>query len=355
MPPFQTDQVGMIGIFCAPQDADAHRLAELLNRQQPDSARCFDVTLAGRETIAIDREGVFWDGLTLTTSLSVAFLRGVAYQDPVIPHSDDRLDWSLWQSGYLIDQQKFSILSSLFQELERRGVPVISSSKLHLENFSKQILLQKLRAAGCSVPKMLVTNDLEAVDAFRQEIGGELLWRPTSGRAAWQPFRAKQQQVLIAPEKPPVLLAEKREGELFRGYFFRGEPLLFLKYRAPGYYPRETMESFQRVDASRVFFNAAPLAVAGISWAQVLFLQNQEREEAWLYDVDPDPIVDPLPLPDQTFLLEALANALLNGGDRGDRQIASGSDTVRDRPTLFLRRMLQILFEFERSKNAPQP
>jgi hypothetical protein len=236
------------------------------------------------------------------------------------------------------------------------------------------------------VPPFLCTNVAAEVNAFRAARAGKpasdstpatphLVWRPATGRAAWQLFTDRQRDALVSLRKPPVLVAELVEGPLVRAYLYRGEPVLLLEQAAPDCEGEEQLESFWEVlcappataTAATAPAPAAggaesesrlPTAVAadlkrvadvlGAPWLEVLFAFRDGR--AWIYDVYSDPRADSLPTAHREKLTALLAAKLL--GVAPDRAGAAAPKERLSRPTLFLRRMLRILFEFERSKYA---
>jgi hypothetical protein len=149
---------------------------------------------------------------------------------------------------------------------------------------------------------------------------------------------------LIDPKKPPVLLAEIIEGPLIRAYILQGEPLLLLKHNAPAYLPLETLEIFQSLDCRAVYGELQRLAEClGVDWMQVLFVLKDHQ--AWIYDIDTDPIYHGLPEAYQQRIGEGLARRFL--GQEDAFESTTLAEQPQSRPTLFLRRMLRILFEFE--------
>jgi hypothetical protein len=278
--------------------------------------------------------------------LDVAYVHGFSYMNPVVPSPVREKDWSVWQADYLIEQQKFSFLYSLFTELERGGVKLINSPKVHLKNFAKPTFLQGLKRSGFLTPKLLCTNDMESVMKFCSQ-NDRTVWRPTSGRAAWQLFLEKQRQYLIKKNSPPILLAEAADGPLLRGYIFDGEALLILKNSVPDPNPPEKLEQFSHMECDEINDELRGLASkTAITWALVHFVLKEGRP--CIFDIDVDPILNWLPEFYRKYLTEKLAHRL--AGIKYKTILAGEENLPNERPTIFLRRMLQILFEFERSK-----
>jgi hypothetical protein len=175
----------------------------------------------------------------------------------------------------------------------------------------------------------------------------KVVWRPATGRAVWQLFLDKQRISLVSPDSPPILVAECIEGPLIRGYLYDGVPLLFLKFSAPDLGPPERLESVWSVDCSEVVEVLQRLTVeTGVRWAQVSFVFSDGKP--WIYDIDPDPILEWLPDAYKDNLIAKLSYMI--AGEKDKAIDLPATTQPEERPTMFLRRMLRILFEFEKVK-----
>ena len=332
-----------IGLFAPPHDVQTQALWNAIEGLAPNTCRHFSLPLRGTPSVALDDTGVYWDRVNVGC-LDVAYIHGFSYMNPVVPPpSLGEVDWTLWQTGHIGEQQRFSFLYSAFAEIERRGVKLFNPPRVHVQNFMKVNVLESLRRSGFLIPKLLCTNDMDTVLAFSGEVS-QAVWRPNTGRAAWQGFLDCQRMALIGPKKPPVLLAEIIEGPLIRAYILQGKPLLLLKHNAPAYLPLETLEVFQSLDCPAVYGELQQLAEClGVGWMQVLFVLKDHQ--AWIYDIDTDPIYHGLPEAYQQRIREGLARRFL--GQEDAFESTTLPEQPQSRPTLFLRRMLRILFEFE--------
>lgn len=340
-----------IGIFSQPGNDQATTLQAQIDSLAPSCARHYAMQAAPGPALAIDTSGVYWNGDNIA-ELDLAYIHGFAYSAPVIPPPLGDVDWSVWQVHYLIEQQRYSFLFSAFRELQRRGVRLVNPPDILLRSFMKLDMLERLRQGGLRVPRLVCTNDADTAQALSDELG-QIVWRPATGRASWQLFLDKQRLNLMSPRKPPVLLAEIIDGPLIRAYLFRGEPMLLLQRRSPARLPLETLEAFQLVDYPELtedfqrFFEQT-----GIEWAQLLCIYHEGR--VCLYDVDVDPIISWLP---ETFRQRLTAELIARFLDQPCARIPQPvSDQPAARPTLFLRRMLGMLFDFEQIKyHQPVP
>lgn len=338
-----------LGVFSTAGDKQTRQLVKALNAAHAGSAIFFDLSLDDPERSTVDAARLEWNGVDLAT-LDIAFLHGFPYLDPVIPSGDLELDWSVWREDYIALQMKYTYLYSLFAELERRGVKVVNSPRMHLCAFMKPLLLEQLRAAGLNVAASMTTNSMDAAKEFCARTP-KVVWRPCTGRAAYQLFLDKQREALISTKKPPVLLAELKEGPLVRGYLYDGKPVLFLQRYVPDNKAEETLEQFFEVPCADVRDQIALASrTLGFPWFQLTFIPIDGK--AYIYDVDVDPLWESLPTAWQRQLTALLAGKLLGAeaAYEAPLSVPIGPDAVKQRPTIFLRRMLQILFEFEQSK-----
>lgn len=322
-------------------------LAARLEELAPGRARLVD--LAGPlPPLAVGDGRVVVDGLD-ATGLRAVLVQGFRYEDPVVPRPADDADFALWQADYPAEQQRWSALYSLLSRLEALPLPVWNGAAVHLAAFSRPTVLERWRRLGLTVPETLLTNDAAAAADFTAA-AGPLLWRTASGRCAWQIFGERQRRHLCAPEKPPVLLAGVAAGPALRSYVLDGRVVLSLDGLPPDCQGgQERLETFRpaEIPAAAEAAVEAAAAALGAGWAMVLWVNGADGPV--LYDIDVDPVLDSLPPSLAAVLVEHLAAALL-------RRPAPtpAAPPPAERPTLFLRRMLRILFEIEATKHRTE-
>lgn len=338
-----------IGLFAPHTDAQAERLYAQIEALAPGACRRFALNLEnGSPRVALSEAGVYWDGCDVA-QLQCAYIHGFNYSNPILPDPLDDADWTLWQMDYLVKQQTISLIHSAFAEMQRRGVKLFNPPQCHVQNFMKPQLLEKIRQAGFNVPRLVVTNAADSAKTLADEIN-PLLWRPATGRAGWQLFGDRQRELLIAPDKPPVLLAEAVAGPLIRAYLFAGKPLFCLQYRVPAAQPLERLEVFQAIECPEVYGELQRLTeTLALQWGLVLFVLKDGQP--WIYDIDPDPLFKMLPELYQQQFAERLARGLLGEDLSG---LAPLTQDPQPRPTLFLRRMLRVLFDIEALRHRPK-
>ncbi|MDO6461244.1 hypothetical protein Q4485_11095 [Granulosicoccaceae sp. 1_MG-2023] len=334
-------------IFAPPGHARAARLLALAEAIRPGTMRGYAFPVAAGDAVGLGREAVYWNGDDVSR-LGRAALFGFAYHNPVVPQTPVETDWSLWQYDYISEQQKTSFLYSAFSEISRRGVRLYNPPSVYLDCATKPDLLLSAQAAGAQIPALICTNSRDEAEAFAAE-HEIVLWRPATGRAAWQVCGERQREALFATDQPPVLLAAVVPGLFLRCYLCDGEPVLALRFGAPAQTPLERLEFFQ-LEPDTVFYPALReiAANSGLRWGVIHAAVEGER--VTVYDIDPDPVTSALPEAVNTYLLKVLACHLM--AEPAPLPAVLGEDAlVRELP--FLRRMLSVLFDIERSKYAP--
>ncbi len=299
--------------------------------------------------LTLDGTEIWWDQLRLDR-IDALYFHGFGFEQPVIPPPAPLCDWSLWQVGALIAQQGWSALFSVLSRLEAAGTPrLVNPPSARLAGFALADSLDRLGRAGIPVAPWLVTNDGAAADRFTAD-HEVTVWRPITGGGAWQPFRERQRRDLIALDQPPVLLAQVVAGPLARAYVTDGTIVLIASQVPPGRDAAgiEQLEQFRVLDAADLPGTdrlVAAAAALGLAWAMVTFVVTDAGPV--IYDIDPDPVITDLP----TELARGVAGALAArlAGAPAPPPLAAG-DVAVERPTLLLRRMLQLPFELETLK-----
>ena len=337
-----------VGLFSPQGDKQTGLLQRRLDELAPGASRHFTVPEAGAPPVALDSAAIEWDGINVA-ELERGYIHRFRYANPAIPRALEDADWTLWQTDYITDQQRASFLHSAFAELERRGVRLFNPPSVQVDAFALANLFEVLRQSGFRVPPLICTNDRDAAEAFSEGVGISV-WRPATGRAPWQRFTPYRRERVMALDKPPILIAGVVEGPLIRGYLFDGKPLLMLKSKAPAFAPPlERLEVLIAVECPEVHSELERLAVAiELRWAAVSFVV--QNGEPWIFSIDPDPLWAELPGPYRDRVVTGLAKGLA-----GEEVTALGGLTEEPQPreTLFLRRMLQPLFELEHRKYHP--
>ncbi|MBI1320934.1 MAG: hypothetical protein GC168_18565 [Candidatus Hydrogenedens sp.] len=336
-----------IGILAAAGSRQARRLYDRLEALAPGAAVRFDLGLEPEDRVILDGDAITWNGHRLDRFEAV-HVHGFTYQDPVLPPADPICDWSLWQTGAVLQQQKYSFLFSLLSRLEAGRCRLYNPVSCHLDSFARFSLLDRLGQAGHRIPALLCTNDEAATTAFRDD-HDSLVWRPLTGGAAWQVFQERQRRHLIDRDRPPILIAEAIPGPLIRVYALDGKPVCALGCHAPNREGLEQLETFLPVSPDDVpgFETIAPaLAGLGCRWAMASCVVTPAGPV--FYDVEPDAVLTDLPDRLAGHLIDALAASLL-----GRALPAPPQFEPAPRDALLLRRMLAIQFDMEASKYAP--
>ncbi len=334
------------GIFVSTYDTQYPKLMSVLQSLQEGAAHLFRFPLQGSPLVSLERDVVLWDNVDVS-KLSTAYVRGFSYTNPVVPAAMEDTDWSLWQLDYIREQQKTSFLYSAFSEMHRLGVNMYNAPGVYLDVSMKVDLLERIRDAGVTVPDLVCTNNRSEADSF-SDSQENILWRPATGRAAWQLCKERQLDSLIDPGKTPVILAGIEPGIFVRCYICNGEPVLCLKYSPPSPLPLERLEVFQVVEETDFYHDLRATAkVLELQWGVISCTVDDGKTA--VYDIDADPILSELPPEVQEYLMLCLAHSLI-GQTAPTAQALHGTSLVRSLP--FLRRMLAVLFEIEYKKYA---
>ncbi|MGF1612407.1 MAG: hypothetical protein ACFCVA_00465 [Gammaproteobacteria bacterium] len=337
-----------IGLFSPPGDKQTGMLQRKLDEVAPGTCFWFTVPEAGNPPVVLDSRGVEWDGVNVS-ELQCGYIHGFRYANPAIPRALEDADWTLWQTDYIMDQQRASFVHSAFSELERRGVLLFNPPAAHVAAFALPDLLARLGQHGFRVPRLICTNDREAADVFCDQLSLSA-WRPVTARAPWQRCTPYRRDRVMGLDRPPVLIAEIVDGPMIRAYLFDGKPLLMVKAQAPAFVPPlERLEVFTSVECPEAHRDLERLAGAlQLRWATVSYVVK--NSEPWIYGIDPDPMWMELPEPYRDRVVTGLAQGLM-----GEDVMVLGAitDAPQARDTLFLRRMLQPLFELEHCKYHP--
>jgi hypothetical protein len=334
-----------IAIFAPKNIKLAATLAARINNLDGD-CHLFDISVDSLAKITLSKDRIVWDDQELT-SFSAGFIHGYSYQNPLVPTASTDKDWRHWRLDYLHEQQGASFLYSLFSELERRGLKLYNNLSAHLGIFLRPDLLAKLGENNVKVPDTICTNEQETARDFVNFKENEIvLWRTITGRAMWQPFLERQCQALVGPDKPPVLLAKVCQGPMLRTYIFDDQPILTLKYSLPDHKGLERIETFWSSQCPDNYIESIRKAarLANMAWGELLYVASENGPV--FYDFDPAPLFDDLPGSYCEFLYSQLSHRL-TGQDPSQIPLPTEPE---DRDTLFTRRMMRILFEFEESK-----
>jgi hypothetical protein len=340
-----------IGLVAPANSPLAKQLQQRLTALTGTPADWFDADLPEGTRVSLGERGATWDGVPLD-GFDALFVHGFRYEDPVLPVASPDVDWSLWQAGHVRQQQRYSLFYSMLSRLEAGSPRLYNGPSVHLEGFSRLHQLERLGLAGAPVAAVIATNDPAEAESFcakQAAAGVPVVWRTATGRSAWQIFRDRQRQDLIAAAKPPVMLAPVVPGLLRRSFVIDGRVVLTVEWAAPSLESLERFEQFHVVDPAR---NAAgiggeALAELGIRWGSALYVAGPGGPV--IYDVDVDPLVTDLPAPLRDHLLACLAAGLA-----GEQPPVYAGPAVLERESLFLRRMLRIQFEIEQTKFADQ-
>ncbi|UEM06129.1 hypothetical protein JL101_012050 [Skermanella rosea] len=347
-----------IGLIAPAASPFGRRLHAGLCRRLGSDVPWLDASMPEGTRMSVGQAGIRWNGHELDR-FDALFVHGFRYEDPVIPAADPGTepgaDWSLWQSEHVRRQQRYSFLYSLLSRLEDAPVRLYNGPAGHLAAFPRHHQLERLDQGGLAVARAICTNDPDIARDFARSVadqGRAVVWRTATGKCAWQLFRDRQREHLMGADKPPVLLAPTVDGPLRRAYAIDGRTVLTLEWAMPSDDGLERLEVFGPVtgplpDAESSVAGTA-LALSGLRWGSVLYVAGPDGPV--IYDVDADPAVTDLPGAMGEHLTGCLAATLA-----GEPHPTADGLAAAPRDSLFLRRMLRIQFDIERTKHAAAP
>ncbi len=335
-------QIGVLGPGNSVQARNVHAC---LSSLEGVDARFVDTDFPPHIPVSLDESQILVDGVDLA-SLDTAYVHGFSYMNPVIPREPGICDFSLWNGDHLIDQQRYSFVSSLLRELDRRGVELVNPPDVHVQAFAKPALFEEMAGLDLPVPPMICTNDQQEMVQFGKT-HGELVWKPPTGRGAWQILGQKQINHLAGQEKPPIWIARLLDGAYVRILAYKGKALACLHFLGPDPGPPERLETiFHAPDMITETLTEKFFQLSGIPWAMMHVVLNED--DADIYDIDPDPVVNWVRGAFRGPLTSMLADKLAGRDAEG---VHFPQEKIR-RSALFLKQMLWPLYEFERSKRA---
>ena len=312
-----------------------------LEKASPGSAKVLDI--ASNLPIVLSEDEVVIAGHSMA-DFDACYVTGSFYENPVLPRPAEQADYSLWQFRHVVDQQSWSADFSILSRLEKKGVKLFNAASGHYWAFNKYAQLTSLATKGIDIPKLLLTNDGEAASAF-MAARGEVLWRPSTGKAPWQVFRERQRAHLTGSAKAPFILADIAEGPLRQIYVAGDKILACLEFRPADDSGLESAEMFRHCEPEPLVAAeaVATIAACGLSWGMVLCVSSPGK--GVVYDVDQDPYLPDMPKVYREGIADRLAAVLL-----GKDKLPEIATDIQERDSLFLRRMLRIGFEMQRSK-----
>ncbi|MFP4476396.1 MAG: hypothetical protein ACLFOY_12620 [Desulfatibacillaceae bacterium] len=332
-----------VACFYHNRGAQARLVRDSLNRLAGVQAIALDPG-SGGVPVSMDLGGTVVDGRA-AGRFDVAYTHGFGYERPVTPPECPGVDRSVWRDDHVVEVQRAAFVHGLFENMERRGMTVVNPPRVWFAVFLLPVLLDRVEAAGVKVLKRVCTNDLELADGFASE-AGRTVWRPVTGRAAWQVHVRGRDVRRFGPGRPPILLAEAPPGSLVRIWTYLGRPLLCVSYRSPDVGPPERLETVRELDPGPyVRFCEDFHEAASIPWSLLSLVDGKDGQ--WLADVDADPDFSWLPGSYRDILCLRFARALAGLEIRDTGSLLPEAA----RPVPAQRSALRMLYALERAKN----
>lgn len=345
--------IPQIVIFYERSKPDAHLLVEALSACGFE-ATAFNIHESERTTLSDDN--LRWGDHDLTRAALIIVLD---WQEsvPMIPQAEPTGAWYNWRDDFVAQEQRFSFFRSLLDEAIRRELPLWHGSNAAWQRFVYPSLLRKLAQANLPVIDFVVTNDADAVQTFLDEQPG--LWRACSGDAPWQHIDENSAKDIL--HGTPKIVSRLYPGEWVLLFGAWGHTLGVITAEPPDSDYPERLErlTFHQSDAESDQFCAAIERATGYAYFCVQGLLSEHGFR--IFEIEPCPLLTHLHPDLARHLARQLAGVIserlgkTHGGnlshafemavDVEENPVENGMRF--ERPVLFLRRMLQPLFEIE--------
>lgn len=341
------DAPGKIVIFYETNPQDARMLAIAL-ADYTLSTTVFRISDPLPATIAMDL--LSWGEMDFS-SVALICIFDWTESVPTIPAADPPGSWSCWRDDYVCLEQKHSFFRSFLAEAERRGIMVLNSGNKTFDIFQCPHLLHKLKSAKLPVTDFIVTNEAREVAEF---LGGNTgLWRACAGPSPWQYIDAAIAEAVVVGI--PKIVTYSYPGEWVLLFSIFGRTLAILAVNPPRTEYPERLEafSFWTEDEESSQFCQAVAEITGLDFVGIhgTFTQDGFR----LFEIESSPLISHLPPQISAILFSRLAQTIcekITGHPPQPYTAALPAENERTYPraTIFLRRMLQELFDVERRR-----
>ncbi len=204
-----------VGIFGNEEDRQVQRVSQELQALGAEPLLISPSALA-RGLPLSERDGRFIYRGVDTSELTGFYLRGIpAAYAPAFEKDEELVLYEDWFIRYMQERERASFYIAWLLSLQERGVRLVNGPQAASVLQYKPFQLHALRTVGAQVPKTLLSNDPEAVRAFRAEVG-EVIYKPLMGGALTQPLDDARMKDLSAVTLSPVIFQERVDGDDLR-------------------------------------------------------------------------------------------------------------------------------------------
>jgi glutathione synthase/RimK-type ligase-like ATP-grasp enzyme len=150
------------------------------------------------------------------TDVSGFYLRAIpAAYAPFMERDDELVLYEDWFERYMQERERASFYVAWLLELQRRGARLVNPPTAASVLQYKPFQLNVLRSVGARVPRTLISNDPDAVRAFRANVK-DVIFKPVTGGAITRGLDDETIDQLEAVRGAPVIFQERIAGDDLR-------------------------------------------------------------------------------------------------------------------------------------------
>jgi len=150
------------------------------------------------------------------TDVGGFYLRGIpAAYAPFMEKDDELVLYEDWFERYMQERERASFYVAWLLELQRRGARLVNPPTAASVLQYKPFQLNVLRSVGARVPRTLISNDPDAIRAFRADIK-DVIFKPVTGGAITRVLDDETLDQLDTVRAAPVIFQERIVGDDLR-------------------------------------------------------------------------------------------------------------------------------------------
>jgi glutathione synthase/RimK-type ligase-like ATP-grasp enzyme len=211
-----------IGIVGAENEAHCLRMKQVLEAHNAEVLIIDTLAFPDKATLSLSNRRVTYQGRPID-DIATFYIRSVFYSFPPYDLEETRktenLDLDGWYEEYTAERERQSLLTSWLRFESLRGKRLINPVESFDLHYLKPYQLALLNKNGIPVPRTLVTNDVQQLLEFRDEVH-TLVYKPVAGGARCQLMEKEDwdKERLALLQSAPVLFQEYIPGDNIRVY-----------------------------------------------------------------------------------------------------------------------------------------
>ncbi len=198
-------------IFGRDDDPISARIDQIAKARGHDVLRVSFARLAEGAPCAFDDEGWLFEGHDLAEKDAYVVRQYPAATAMLGAPSTTDTAQGWWKKG-MLQKERSSFAQSCIMDVELSGKPVVNPLFASQHFDHKPLQLAVFRRAGLPIPRTLITNLGEAVDAFAQDVA-EVIFKPTTGGAEAGVLDDAARMKLALIKQSPVIFQERARGD----------------------------------------------------------------------------------------------------------------------------------------------